>query len=58
VTRASSGEPWSSAALVPVVNSATNDTAAFLSADGCELWFSSDRPGGVGGVDLYHTRRM
>jgi len=44
--------------LGPLVNGETNDTGMpFLSADGLELYFQSDRPVGSGGIDLYVTRR-
>ncbi len=43
--------------LGPLVNTARWDKAAFLSADGLELYFHSDRPGGYGACDLYVTRR-
>ncbi len=43
-------------ARLPVVNSDAKEMDPFLSADGCELYFVSDRAGGAGGLDLYHTR--
>ena len=42
--------------LGPAVNSAGNEFAPMLSADG-RLLFSSDRPGGAGGHDLYVAER-
>jgi tetratricopeptide (TPR) repeat protein len=39
------------------VNSAAGDAASCLSADGLELYFNSNRPGGHGNYDLYVTRR-
>jgi hypothetical protein len=45
--------PWGAPQpLPPTVNSAANDRAAFVSADGHWLFFASDRPGGRGGFDL------
>ena len=44
--------------LGPLLNSEADDGAPFLSSDGSELWFSSRRPGGLGGNDLYMTRRV
>jgi hypothetical protein len=41
--------------LGPGVNSASNDLHVSLSPDGLTLYFASDRPGGVGGYDLYQT---
>lgn len=48
------GEP---VALGPAINSAASEFAPMLSADGRRLLFSSDRPGGVGGHDLYVAAR-
>ena len=43
--------------LGPLVNGADMDIYPSLSPDGLEIYFSSRRPGGCGGVDLYVTRR-
>jgi Tol biopolymer transport system component len=43
--------------LGPVVNSTSNDAPSYLSADGCVLFMTSDRPGGFGAGDLYVTTR-
>lgn len=43
--------------LGPVVNSTSNDAPAYLSSNGRMLFFTSDRPGGFGGLDLYVTTR-
>jgi len=43
--------------LGPLVNGAKWDKCPFISADGLELYFHSDRPGGYGACDLYVTRR-
>lgn len=40
---------------VPALNSASNDLEPFVTADGCEVYFVSDRPGGLGGWDLHHA---
>lgn len=34
------------------------ETTPFLAADGLTLYFSSDRPGGHGGNDIYSSRRL
>jgi Tol biopolymer transport system component len=41
----------------PSINTTANDGAPALSADGTTLYFYSNRPGGVGGNDLYVTTR-
>lgn len=38
--------------------SAYMETTPFLAADGLTLYFSSDRPGGQGGNDIYSSRRL
>lgn len=43
--------------LGPAVNSGGNEFAPMLSPDGSRLLFSSDRPGGAGGHDLFIARR-
>ena len=55
----SSDEPeWSAPVnLGPVVNSPTADQNPAVSADQLTLYFQSDRPGGLGSVDIWVTRR-
>ena len=49
---------WGNAVnLGPNVNSSSNDAGACISADGLTLYFSSNRPGGSGGYDLWFTTR-
>lgn len=43
--------------LGPAINSAGKEFAPMLSPDGRTLLFSSDRPGGAGGHDLFTARR-
>ena len=38
------------------INSAQDDADPELSADGCTLIFSSNRPGSVGGRDLWEAK--
>lgn len=56
--RSSVSAPWSTPEnLGSVVNGAFNDMLAALSSDGEMLVFTSDRPEGFGGNDLYITTR-
>jgi len=49
---------WSAlVSLGPVVNSTSNEQNAQLSKGGLSLYFSSDRPGGLGTLDIYVARR-
>jgi hypothetical protein len=43
--------------LGPVVNSPFLDAGATISKDGLSLYFSSDRPGGFGGNDIWVSQR-
>jgi hypothetical protein len=57
-TRESTLDPWSTPVnLGPPVDTASVEQNAYLSSDGKTLFFSSDRPGGLGGLDLYMTTR-
>ncbi len=54
----SAGPEWSAPVnLGPVVNSPLNDQNPAVTADGLNLYFQSERPGGVGGIDIWVTRR-
>jgi WD40-like Beta Propeller Repeat len=58
-TRASRMVPWSIPVnLGEVVNSAYDDRAPSLSADGATLYFTSDRRGGLGKGDFYSSTRV
>lgn len=57
-TRQGVATPWTAPVnLGPVINSPFNDNQPGLSEDGTELYFTSDRPGGSGLVDLYVSTR-
>ena len=43
--------------LGPAVNSSNNDGTPAFSPDGLTLFFSSDRPGGFGDLDLWMSTR-
>jgi WD40-like Beta Propeller Repeat len=48
---------FSDPVLVPGVNTAANDARPHLRADGLELVFDSDRPGSLGGPDIWSSTR-
>jgi Tol biopolymer transport system component len=57
-TRQATTDPWSSPVnLGATVNTASGDQNPYLSSDRLTLLFTSDRPGGLGGSDLYVTTR-
>jgi Tol biopolymer transport system component len=56
-TRAAADVPFDAPALVAEVSSDADDFPGSISADGCELYFSSSRAGGAGEHDLYVSRR-
>src|SRR5438477_302268 len=57
-TRQSVHEPWSAPENVgTLVNTTANETAPTLSSDGHQLFFARDGQTGLGGTDLYVSRR-
>ncbi len=44
--------------LGPNINTENRETHASVSADGKLLYFTSDRPGGFGGLDIYVSEKM
>lgn len=44
--------------LGPRINTAFSETTPFLAADGRTLFFSSDRPGGLGSQDIWVAKRQ
>lgn len=53
------GKSWSNANPLPDnINSSSHELGASLSPDGRLLYFSSNRPGGYGGMDIYMVRRL
>jgi Tol biopolymer transport system component len=57
-TRPTINDPWGDPVnLGPPINTSYRETAACISADGLELYFNSDRPGGSGGADLWVATR-
>jgi hypothetical protein len=55
--RASPTEPWNPPEFVAALSSPSRETGIALTGDGLTLYFSSDREGGQGGLDIYVSRR-
>jgi hypothetical protein len=57
-TRNTVAEPWSAPEnLGPTINTTSNDQQAYIASDRETLFFTSNRPGGFGNLDLYVTTR-
>lgn len=44
--------------LGPIINTKYREVAPYLSEDSRTLYFASNRPGGLGGMDIYYTVRQ
>ncbi|MEO8590849.1 MAG: tetratricopeptide repeat protein [Flavobacteriales bacterium] len=44
--------------MTPMINSEFHEPSASIAPGGDEIYFTSDRPGGFGGRDLYRIRRL
>jgi hypothetical protein len=59
LSRLGKGNRWSPLELMgDQINSPHVETSACFSHDSSEIYFSSDRPGGFGGKDIYRIRKM
>ena len=53
------GTTWTEPVKLPApINSKFDETHASLSSDNNMMFFTSDRPGGYGGLDIYQVRRL
>jgi peptidoglycan-associated lipoprotein len=50
-------DQWSKPEVLPIVEKGINYGHPALSADGKRLYFSTDHPDGLGGFDIYETRK-
>jgi len=50
-------DKWTEPVLIEEINTKEWESSATISGDGTMLIFSSDRPGGFGGTDLYQCRK-
>lgn len=55
--RANVNAAWGAPALIAEVSSASFETGPQITSDGLALYFASDRPGGLGGLDIYLATR-
>lgn len=58
ITKRSNGVWSTPERMTDKINSKFHEPSATISPDGTEVYFSSDRPGGFGGRDLYRIRRL
>jgi hypothetical protein len=57
--RASVHDPWGSPVnLGPTVNTTSSEGNPAFSRDGHSMFFQSDRPGGLGGIDIWASRHV
>lgn len=49
---------WSEPVPLSINSTNFNETHACFSPDGTQIWFTSDRPGGYGGRDIYVSHKM
>jgi hypothetical protein len=53
------GKAWTEPSLLPKpINSPANETHLTMNADRSVMYFTSDRSGGFGGLDIYQVRRL
>jgi len=53
------GDKWTKPKKFPApINTKARETHASLSSDGNKLYFTSDRKGGLGGMDIYVVRKL
>ncbi|MBP8822976.1 MAG: PD40 domain-containing protein [Flavobacteriales bacterium] len=58
ITQRSQGRWSEPERMTDKINSKAHEPSATVAPDGTEIYFTSDRPGGFGGRDLYRIRRL
>lgn len=56
-TRASAASAFAAPQPIDNLNTGGFETSAAIASDGLTLWFGSDRPGGVGSIDVWASTR-
>ena len=56
-TRSTIADAWGDPVPMTELNTANAEGAPGIASDGLTLWFSSNRPGGIGAIDIYVTTR-
>lgn len=51
-------QEWSEPVPIQGINTSNWESSACLTADGQYLYFTSDKPGGYGGADIYKARKL
>ncbi|MEA2042373.1 MAG: hypothetical protein U9N85_07455 [Bacteroidota bacterium] len=51
------GDKWTDALPLKYVNSKEREVHLFINSDNTEIYFSSDRKGGLGGLDIYRMKK-
>jgi hypothetical protein len=57
-TRASLAAPFAAPVALGTLNSDVDEESPTLSADALDIYFASDRPAGLGGLDIYTAHRV
>ncbi len=56
-SRTDKNSPWNASQNIPGFNTANSDQVPVISSDSLSIWFTSDRTGGVGNLDIWTATR-